>query len=48
MNFLPMWNTLKRENEVMHGQYFKTIVAQRHVYPEHSYPEYTLINHCKI
>jgi hypothetical protein len=48
MNFLPMWNTLKRENEVMHGEYFKAIVAQRHIYPEHSYPEYTLINHCKI
>lgn len=48
MNFLPMWNTLKREDEVMHSQYFKSIIADRYIYPEHTYPEYTLINHCKI
>ena len=48
MNFLPMWNTLKRENEIINGEYFKAVIAERHVYPEHTFPEYTLINHCKI
>ena len=48
MNFLPMWKTLKKEDQVMNSLYFKNIIGHRHIYPEHSFPEYTLINHCKI
>lgn len=48
MNFLPMWKTLKKEEQVMNSLYFKNIIGHRHIYPEHSFPEYTLINHCKI
>ena len=48
MNELPMWKTLQREREIMEDQSFKFILGNRHVFPEHNYPEYTLINHCKI
>ena len=48
MNFLPMWKTLKKEEQVINSIYFKNIIGNRSIYPEHSYPEYTLINHCKI
>ena len=48
MNTLPMWKTMEHEREIMNSQELKTILGWRHVFPEHIYPEYTLINHCKI
>jgi hypothetical protein len=48
MSLLPMWQTLKKEEQIMNSIYFKNIIGNRIVYPEHSFPEYTLINHCKI
>ena len=48
MNLLPMWKTLNKEREIMNSIDFKNTVGWRHIYPEHIFPEYTLINHCKI
>jgi hypothetical protein len=48
MNELPMWKTIEREREIMNDSSFKIILGKRHIFPEHNYPEYTLINHCKI
>jgi len=48
MNLLPMWKTLSKERQIMNSIDFKNTVGWRHVYPEHIFPEYTLINHCKI
>ena len=48
MNTLPMWKTIEKEREIMSSEKFKNILGDRVIYPEHIYPEYTLINHCKI
>ena len=48
MNELPMWRSLEREREIMKSEKFKLLLGERHIFPEHNYPEYTLINHCKI
>lgn len=48
MNELPMWKTLNKEREIMNKSSFKQLLFDRIIYPEHNYPEYTLINHCKI
>jgi hypothetical protein len=48
MELLPMWQTLKKERQIINSEHFKNIIGHRHIYPEHMYPEYTLINHCKI
>ena len=45
---LPIWNTLDREREIMNSQHYKNLIPHRLNFPEHKYPEYTLINHCKI
>jgi GR25 family glycosyltransferase involved in LPS biosynthesis len=48
MNELPMWKTLEVERQIMNLDSFKNLVGERIIYPEHIYPEYTLINHVKI
>jgi hypothetical protein len=48
MNLFPIWQTINREREIMNSNEFKNTVGSRIIYPEHKYPEYTLINHCKI
>lgn len=48
MEQLPMWKTLPRETEIMKREDFKKLVGIRQCMPEHTYPKYTLINHCKI
>jgi hypothetical protein len=48
MNELPMWKTLEIERQNMKNLSFKFILGNRSRFPEHNYPEYTLINHCKI
>lgn len=48
MNELPMWKTLDREQEIMTQLSFRQLLFNRIIYPEHNYPKYTLINHCKI
>jgi hypothetical protein len=45
---LPMWKTLDRERQIMNSEQFRTLIPHRLIYPEHTVPEYTLINHCKI
>ncbi len=45
---IPMWTTLDREREIMNSTEFKELIPHRLIYPEHSVPEYSLINHCKI
>ena len=45
---LPMWKTLEREREIMNSEKFRNMIPHRLIYPEHTIPEYTLINHCKI
>lgn len=44
----PMWKTLDKERAIMASDQFKNLVPHRLRFPEHSVPEYTLINHCKI
>lgn len=48
LNKFTVWKTIDKEREIMNSDTFKKIVGQRIKYPEHTYPEYTLINHCKI
>jgi hypothetical protein len=49
MNKLPMWRTLSRETDIMKSVNFLNLVPDyRKNKPEVLYPEYTLINHCKI
>ena len=48
MNELPMWRTLEKEREIMNLESFRKLLGERHIFPEHNYPEYTLINHSKI
>jgi len=48
MNELPMWKTIETERQIMQEESFKFILGSRNLFPEHNYPEYTLINHCKI
>ena len=45
---LHMWKTLPREREIMNSTEFKNKIPHRIHFPEHSIPEYSLINHCKI
>lgn len=48
LNTLPMWKTLPKETEIMQDPEFRKLLGVRSHFPEHNYPEYTLINHCKI
>lgn len=48
MNQLHMWKTLEKEREIMNLESFRKLLGERHIFPEHNYPEYTLINHSKI
>ena len=48
LNTLPMWKTLPKETEIMQNPEFRKLLGIRSHFPEHNYPEYTLINHCKI
>lgn len=48
MNELQMWKTLEKEREIMNLESFRKLLGERHIFPEHNYPEYTLINHSKI
>jgi hypothetical protein len=45
---IPMWNRLKREDEIMKSEKYKVMFAHRIHFPESCHPKYTLINHCKI
>jgi hypothetical protein len=45
---LPMWKTIEKEREIMNNQEFKNILGWRQNFPEHVFPEYSLINHSKI
>jgi hypothetical protein len=48
MNNLPMWKTLEKERSIMNSDSFQKLIPHRLHFPEHSIPEYTLINHSKI
>ena len=45
---LPCWKTIETERHIMNSPEFKLLVGSRIEFPECRYPEYTLINHCKI
>jgi len=45
---LHCWKTLETERRIMNHPEFKALVGDRITFPECRYPEYTLINHCKI
>lgn len=45
---LPMWKYLNKERDIMNSDRFKNLIPDKLHFPEHKYPEYTLINHCKI
>ena len=48
VNDLPKWNYIEREFEIMNDINFISKLGNRAHFPEHNYPEYTLINHSKI
>ena len=48
MNLLPILKTLEKEREIMNSVDFKNTVGSRIIFPEHTFPEYTLLNHSKI
>lgn len=43
-----LWRRLPRETDIMNSPEYKTLIAHRLDYPEHSIPKYTMINHAKI
>jgi hypothetical protein len=43
-----VWSLLPREVEIMSSPEYKRLLSHRLMYPEHSNPEYTMINHAKI
>jgi hypothetical protein len=45
---LPMWKRVKREREIMNSLDFRKKFPHRLKFPEHSIPEYSMINHVKI
>jgi hypothetical protein len=45
---LPKWKYIEREFEIMNDINFISKLGERTHFPEHNYPEYTLINHSKI
>jgi hypothetical protein len=45
---LPKWKYIEREFEIMNDINFMSKLGTRTHFPEHNYPEYTLINHSKI
>ena len=45
---LPKWKYIEREFEIMNDINFMSKLGVRTHFPEHNYPEYTLINHSKI
>ena len=47
-NDLPKWKYIEREFEIMNDINFMSKLGNRTHFPEHNYPEYTLINHSKI
>lgn len=48
MNNLHIWRKLSREREIMNSESFRLLIPHRLYFPEHTIPEYTLINHSKI
>ena len=42
------WSLLDKEREIMTNPEYRFLLGDRTIYPEHNYPEYTLINHSKI
>jgi len=48
VNILPKWKYIEREFEIMNNPDFISKLGNRAHFPEHNYPEYTLINHSKI
>jgi hypothetical protein len=48
LNELYIWKSLEIERQNMNRIEFKQLIGERYIYPETIYPEYTLINHCKI
>ena len=45
---LPMWKTLSVEEKIMRSDRYRKLVSHRSHFPEHNFPRYTLLNHCKI
>jgi len=48
LNEIYCWSLLDREREIMSKPEYHYLLGKRIIYPEHNYPEYTLINHSKI
>lgn len=42
------WSLLEREKEIMASVAYQQLVGHRQVHPEHSIPEYNMVNHAKI
>lgn len=47
-NDLPKWKYIEREREIMNDDRFLGLLGNRTQFPEHKYPEYTIVNHSKI
>lgn len=48
LNEIYCWSLLEKEREIMKDPEYRFLLENRVIYPEHNYPEYTLINHSKI
>lgn len=48
MNKLHCWKTLEVERNIMFDPNFRKLISGREQFPECNYPEYNLLNHCKI
>lgn len=48
LNKLHCWSTLDTERRIMQSPEFKALIPNRTHFPEHTIPEYTLINHSKV
>jgi len=45
---IHVWSLLPRETEIMKSSEYRRLLSHRLCYPEHTNPEYTMINHAKI
>lgn len=46
--YSELWKRLPQETDVINSEFYKTLLSHRLHFPEHKYPQYTLLNHCKV
>ena len=45
---MACWSKIKRETKIMTSKHYKYLVRRSHNLPEHTNPQYTMMNHSKV